>query len=37
MEQKRKSYLGPAEVASFVFLVLFNDAGHRVCPMFHLF
>ena len=25
-----KSYLGPAEIVSLVFLVLFNDGGRRV-------
>ena len=33
----RRSYLGPAEIASFVFLVLFKDEGGRVSPRFHLF
>ena len=33
----RKSYLGLAEIASFVFLVLFKDEGGRVSPRFHLF
>ena len=33
----RKSSLGPAETASFVSLVLFNDKGSRVNPRFHLF
>ena len=33
----REFWLGPAEVASFVFLVLFKDGGCRVTPRFHLF
>ena len=33
----RKSYLGPAEIASFLFVVLFKDGGRRVSPRFHLF
>ena len=33
----RKSYFGPAEIVSFVFLVLFIDEGHRVSPRFHHF
>ena len=33
----RKSCLGPAEIASFVFLVLFKDGGCRVSLRFHLF
>ena len=33
----RKSCLGPAEIASFVSLVLFKNAGHEVSPRFHLF
>ena len=28
----RKSTLGPAEIASFVFLALFQDRGRRVSP-----
>ena len=32
----RKSYLGPAEIIFFVFLVLFKDGGRRVSPRFHL-
>ena len=32
-----KSYLGPAEIVSLVFLVLFNDGGRRVSSRFHLF
>ena len=31
------SGLGPAEIASFVRLVLFKDEGRRVSPRFHLF
>ena len=33
----RKSCLGPAEIASFVFLVLFKDGEHKVSPRFHIF
>ena len=33
----RDSSLGPAEIASFVHLVLFKDEGRRVSPRFHLF
>ena len=33
----RKSGLGPAEIALFVFLVLFKDGGRRVSLRFHLF
>ena len=33
----RKSPLGPAEIASFVSLVLFKNAGRDVSPRFHLF
>ena len=29
--------LGPAEIASFVFLVLFKDGRPSVSPRFHLF
>ena len=29
---ERKSYLGPAEIASYVFLVLFKDGGRKVSP-----
>ena len=36
MEQKFL-FRGPAEIASFVFLVLFKDEGCRVSPRFHLF
>ena len=32
-----KSCLGPAEIASFVSLVLFRNVGHKVSPRFHLF
>ena len=32
-----KSCLGPAEIASFVSLVLFKNAGRKVSPRFHLF
>ena len=31
------SSLGPAEITSFVRLVLFKDEGRRVSPRFHLF
>ena len=33
----RKYCLGLAEIASFVFLVLFKDAGCRASPRSHLF
>ena len=33
----RKSCLGPAEIVSFVSLVLFKNAGRKVSPRFHLF
>ena len=33
----RKSYLGPDEIASFLFVVLFKDGGRRVSPRFHFF
>ena len=33
----RKSCLGLAEIASFVFLVLFKDGGCRISARFHLF
>ena len=33
----RDSCLGPAEIASLVFLVLFTDCGPSVNPRFHLF
>ena len=32
-----RSYLGLAEIASFVSLILFKDGGRRVSPRFHLF
>ena len=32
-----KSCLGPAEIASFVSLVLFKNAGRKVSPRCHLF
>ena len=32
----RKSCLGLAEIASFVYLVLFKNAGREVTPIFHL-
>ena len=32
----RKSCLGLAEIASFVSLVLFKNAGRKVSPIFHL-
>ena len=35
MEQK--SLLGPAEISSFVCLVLFKDGEHRVSRRFYLF
>ena len=31
------SCLGPDEIASFVFLALFINGGHRVSPRFQLF
>ena len=31
------SSLGPSEITSFVFLVLFKDGGFRVSPRCHLF
>ena len=37
MARSRKSCLGPAEIASFVFLVLFKDGGRRMSLRFHLF
>ena len=37
MTGSRKSCLGPAEIASFVFLVLFKDGGRRMSLRFHLF
>ena len=33
----RKSCLGPAEIASFVSLVLFKNAGRKVSPRLHLY
>ena len=33
----RKSCLGPAEITSFVFLVLLKDGRHMVSLRFHLF
>ena len=33
----RKSYLGPAEIAFYVFLVSFKDGRRRVSSRFHLF
>ena len=33
----RNSCLGPAEIASFVFLILLEDGGRKVSPRFHLF
>ena len=33
----RKSLLGPAEIAFYVFLVFFKDGGRRVNPKFHFF
>ena len=32
----RRSCLGPVDIASFVFLVIFIDWGHRMSPKFHL-
>ena len=37
MAWSRKSCLWLAEIASFVFLVLFKDGGHRVSPRFRRF
>ena len=37
MAWSRKSCLGPVEITSFVFLVLFRDGGRRVSLRFHLF
>ena len=37
MAWNKKSCLGPAEIASFVSLVLFKTAGRNVSPRFHLF
>ena len=33
----RKSCLGPAEIVSFVCVILFKDEGRRVSPRFHIF
>ena len=33
----RKCCLGPADIASFLFLLLFKDRERRVSPRFHLF
>ena len=33
----RNSCVGPAEIVSFVFLVLFKVGGPSVSPRFHLF
>ena len=33
----RNSCLGPAKIASFVFLVFFKDVGPSMSPRFHLF
>ena len=33
----RKFCLGPAGIASFLSLVLFKNAGHKVSPRFHHF
>ena len=33
----RKSYLGPTEIASCVFLVLFKDVGCKVSPKCFLY
>ena len=33
----RKFYLGPAEIASRVFLVLFKYEGHKVSPKCYLY
>ena len=33
----RMYYLGPAEIAPCVFLVLFKDGGHKVSPKCHLY
>ena len=35
--EKRKHYLGLAEIASFVFLVLFKDGGCKVVQDFIFF
>ena len=33
----RKSYLGPAEISGFVYVVFFKDGGRRVSLIFRLF
>ena len=33
----RKCCLGPADIASFLFLLLFKDGERSVSPRFHLF
>ena len=33
----RECCLGPADIASFLFLLLFKDRERRVSPRFHLF
>ena len=33
----RKSYLGPVEIVSCVFLVLFKDGGCNISPKCHLY
>ena len=37
MARSRKSCLGPAEIPSAVFLVLFKDGRRRMSLRFHLF
>ena len=37
MPWDRKSYLGPTEILSFVYLVQFKDGGRRVSLRLHLF
>ena len=37
MEHVLVACLGPAEIASFVCLILFKDGGHRVSPKSHIF
>ena len=37
MVWSRKSCLGPARIVSFVYLVLFKNAGRKMSPRFHLF
>ena len=34
---EQKVFVGPTEIVSFVFLVVFKDGGFRVNPGFHLF